>query len=688
VTPLGGTLTDGAVVMHLNITEQKLADDRLGRQQLLLSSAVRLAGVGVWEYDIVNDHLNWADETYQCFCISRQEFGGTYADFLALVHPDDRLAVENAAAKAQDTDGTIDIEYQILCPDRAARIIHDRSELSYDETGQAIRRTGAVIDITERKRDEANILLAKEKAEAASQAKSEFLANMSHELRTPMNAIIGMVDLVLDTPLSGQQRELLTVAQSSAVFLLDILDGILNLSKIEAGKLDLDVIDFNLRELVEGTAKALSLRAHEKGLELTCELEHDVPERVIGDPTRMRQVIVNLLGNAIKFTNSGEVELCVSVNTVNSDSMILNFLVRDTGIGVPADKLELIFESFTQADSSVTRKFGGTGLGLTISARLVELMGGRIWVDSPSYKPSGDKRKGTDFHFTVKLRTSPWPPARLITPSFTALQGSLVLIVDDNATSRRILGNMLSQCGLRPTLAANGAEALRILSEAMPAGSRPLILCDLHIPEMDGLALVATIQSVCAPMGATIIMLASGGHQGEVDRAVAGYLAKPVGRSELLSTILRATGTAAEPVVTPADITVPDKRVLERRLCVLVAEDQQPNQKLISILLERQGHEVTIVGNGYDALAALDTRQFDVVLMDVQMPTMDGLQAAAAIREKERSTGMHIPIIALTASAMNDDRERCLMAGMDAYISKPVRSRDLINALAIFVGRS
>jgi two-component system, sensor histidine kinase and response regulator len=691
VTPLGGEASEGAVVMHLNITGQKLAKDQLARQQLMLASAVRIAGVGVWEYDIANDRLDWAAETYRCFGALREKFGGRYADFLALVHPDDRQAVQRSAEKARVTDGTVDIEYRINCPDGEVRIIHDRGEMSFDESGHALRCTGATIDITERKRAESDLLFAKEKAEAASQAKSEFLANMSHELRTPMNAVIGMIDLILDTELGSEQRELLTVAQSSADALLDILDSILNLSKIEAGMLDLDIIDFNLRELVEGIGKALSLRAHEKGLELTCELERNVPERVIGDPTRLRQVIVNLLGNAIKFTESGEVGLCVSVETLGSDSLILHFLVRDTGIGVPPEKLELIFESFVQADSSVTRKFGGTGLGLTISSRLVELMGGRIWVDSPSRHPVRDGRKGANFNFIVKLRPSLDPGEMPIPQSTPDLQNLLVLVVDGNATSRRIIGETLSRWELKPIMAANGAEALRILREMRTAGSRPLVFCDQRLPGLDGVPLAAAIQSICAPLGATIIFLTSGELQGGAaianNRDITGYLKKPVGRSELLSTILRVAGPPAEPVLTSANATVPQEHVPERKLCVLVAEDQQANQKLTRMLLEKQGHEVIIVSNGLEALAALKTRTFDVVLMDVQMPMMDGLQAAAAIREEERGSGAHLPIIALTANAMFGDHERCLAAGMDAYMSKPVRSGDLVNALAIHASK-
>jgi two-component system sensor histidine kinase/response regulator len=536
---------------------------------------------------------------------------------------------------------------------------------------------GILLDLTLLKR-------AQVAAESANRAKTDFLANMSHELRTPMNAVIGMIDLVLDTELTSEQREQLTIATSSADGLLDILDSILNLSKIEAGKLDLDVVDFNPQELIEGVGKTLASRAHEKGLELTCELEPDVPEWVSGDPTRLRQVIVNLLGNAIKFTASGEVGLRVSVTSLTSESVVLHFTVRDTGIGVPPEKTKLIFDAFSQADNSITRKFGGTGLGLTISSRLVELMGGRIWVESKPAHGESNGQAVTKFHFTAQLRSVSSAAAKLTPVSLAELAGMPVLIIDDNATNRRILGQTISRWGLDPTFAEGGAEALALLSQKRLDDSHPLILCDVHMPEMDGFTLATRIQSLCAPAGATIIMLTSGGLLGDAAHArtlgIAGYLTKPVSRAELLATILRVVRPVVPEVPTPT--VAPPKAEVERKFDILVAEDQLPNQKLMKTLLERQGYQVTIVANGREAVAAVETHHFDAVLMDVQMPVMDGLQATVLIRQKERSTGGHLRIIALTAGAMNGEQERCLAAGMDLYLSKPIRSRDLISALA------
>jgi two-component system sensor histidine kinase/response regulator len=530
----------------------------------------------------------------------------------------------------------------------------------------------------ERQQANEGLLAAKEAAEAANRAKSVFLATMSHEIRTPMNAILGMTELVLDSPLSAQQREYLKLVQESGESLLTVINDVLDFSKIEAGRVDLDALPLDLHETVGDTMKSLAVRAHAKGLELTYEIAPDVPQGLVGDRARLRQVIVNLVGNSIKFTHEGEVVLTVAREAGDAREALLHFTVRDTGIGIPADRREMIFESFRQADSSTTRQYGGTGLGLAICAKLVELMGGRIWVES-------EVGRGSEFHFTARLGVCDEPPAeppRAAVP----LQGLRVLVVDDNATNRRILEEVLRNWRMLPTAVAGASEALAALRAAQAGGQAfELVLTDCHMPQTDGFDLARQIQQDDRLRSAVIMMLTSGETPGAGSQCdelgISAYLLKPVKQSELFDAIVAALGAVApdeEPQAAAA------RRL--RGLRILLAEDSLVNQKLAIALLERQGHSVTVVGNGREALAAVQAQEFDVVLMDVQMPELDGLQAAAAIRRHERSRGGHVPIIAMTAHALRGDRERCLEAGMDDYVSKPIRSRELLDAIERAVG--
>ncbi len=678
VTPIQYKGAPGILGNVIDVTERNHAEDALRRSNIFQQQLLNTAATAIFTTD-GNQIVTGVNEEFSRITgFSSEEVVG---------NPCHTFAVEPCSKRcgvfASDTGESI---FKRRCTIRAkdGRLLEvlKNATRTRDELGENTGAIESFVDVTD-------LIEARRTAEQASCVKSEFLANMSHEIRTPMNAIIGMTELSLQTELNSEQYDYLDTIRTAAHSLLSLINDILDFSKIEAGKLQLIETDFSLRDCIADAMSTLAAQAQLKQLELAYHVAPEVPDALVGDQARLRQILLNLVGNSIKFTREGEIVVRVEMESASDEETLLRFSASDTGIGIPADKRQKIFEVFEQVDGSMSREQSGTGLGLAISSRLVDAMGGRIWVES-------EEGSGSTFYFTATFGLQTQPSTERLLAELDRLRNMRVLVVDDNATNRRILEEILLNWGMKPSTAHSGRKALALLEHAAERGEAfPLVLVDAMMPGMDGLELADRINQTPALAETTIIMLTSAGQRLDENRCrelnIAGYLLKPVKQSQLLDTIVQTL------VKIPTDeVKVPPSahrklKTSTRRLGILLAEDNAVNRKLATALLEKMGHTVSVAENGREVLAACEERKFQLILMDIQMPVMDGLKATSAIREREKGTGEHLPIIAMTAHAMKGDRERCLDAGMDGYVSKPIDPNELfatIEEVAGAMGRS
>jgi len=661
--------------------EHKIAEEQLRAADARLKRATRGANDGLWELDVPSRQM-WVSERFaEMFGYDRQEFLGTRQKFFDILHSEDAARLREAIERCIRDDTLVDVEVRATTRAGEVRWYRVRGALERNADGVPLTVSGSQRDINQRQQYALALLEATETAAAANKAKSQFLANMSHEIRTPMNGVIGMIELLLETPLNPMQLDYAQTVRDSAAALLTVINDILDFSKVEAGKLDLELLDMDMRDTVEDVARLLAIQAHAKGLEVIALIDPSLPDLVRGDAGRLRQVLLNLGGNAVKFTQKGEVSIECKVAHKDDRGVIIRCEIRDTGMGIPASRVDALFKAFTQVDASTTRRFGGTGLGLSIVKRLVELMGGEVGVSS-------EEGIGSTFWFTAHVglangavKARPAPPAEL--------RGQRIMIVDDNMTNRKVLMGQLSLCGMEAVCASSADEALSLMRHAAAAG-RPfeVALIDHQMPGCDGATLGKTILAEDALGCARLILLTSSGQRGDgrmfSELGFAGYLLKPVTHRDLTDCLMVVLGTQAEgwrmatqPIVTRHALRTQRHRDLHH---VLLAEDNVVNQKVACRILEKLGYRVDVAADGQAAFEAWQSGRYHLILMDCQMPVMDGYETTRKIRAQEGDRS-HVPIIALTAHAMKGADNECRAAGMDDYLSKPIDRDELQNAL-------
>ena len=671
-TPDFITLTQSVSEQLGRLFERRRADERLRQTEERLRLALAGGGMGVYEWHLESDRLVWSPELERICGLEPGTFEGTMDAVLRGIHPEDRDRVAEALRTAVEQRQEHRIEYRLICPDGCVRWLEDRGTIQADTDGAPQRMVGVCMDVTDKKQAEQEMKEAREKAETANRLRSRFVANMSHELRTPMNSILGMLQLALEVQVPPDVRKWLTTAKMSAESLLSLLNDLLDVSKIEVGKLEIQPEPFQLRELLNETARALGVKAFEKRVELLVDVESSLPDRVIGDPGRLRQVLSNLMANAIKFTEQGEVVLTVALVEERSDEAVVRFSVADTGVGISPEDQERIFEPFIQSDTTASRQYGGAGLGLSIAAEIVRHMGGEIRLES---QPG----KGSRFWFCIPLGAD--ADSELDAPQShdaRLLEGLRVLIVDGNATSGALMGKWLNEWSMCADVAVDGDHAIGKLQRSETEHQAyHLVIADTASAETNGSVLADRMADALAEIPPLILMhWPYGRGTGDTESSAWTRLEKPLSTAQLREAVMRALGVALpasegrfEPLASSPTA---------RDLSVLMAEDTPANQEVVTSVLRRRGHAVTVVENGREAVDLATKRHFDVVLMDLTMPVMDGYEATAAIRQREKHGGRHVPIIAMTAHAAPEDQERCMAAGMDAYLAKPIDVAKLV----------